>query len=345
MLPESFEGQAASPDGAQLAVAIGQERIEILDAVSTKRRYAIATPHEEHNSYPRLFFSSDGRIVGSIRGPKTRLWEVATGKQISSLLPEGWTSMAAAVTPEGKILAIQQPHGDDSMFLRDALAAKTISRLLVPAPCMTAAMSADGRWAAAVERDTAVVVWDVNELSKTEPRTKETLSTQRLDRLWADLESEDAALAYRAVYALSHSPGQSVPFLDARLQAAKAPNTAKVQRWLQDLDDPNYAVRTGASEALDVVAELSRPALQRDLADHPSSEKRKRLEKLVEASEHWVPTPNRVRQWRAIMALEQANTAEAIKLLSKLAAGVPGHWLTEEARASLKRMAVRTRDR
>lgn len=345
ILAEAFEGLAASPDGAQLAIAVGQERIEIVDPVTTKRRYIIGTPREEHASYPKLFFSSDGRIVGSIRESKARLWEVATGNQISSLLPEGWTSMAVAPTPEGTILAIQQRVGDDAIFLRDVLAAKTICPLSVPPWCTATVISPDGRWVAAVEGDTAIAVWDINELLKNERPSPAALTEQKLARLWDDLLSNDAARAYRAVFALSHSSGQSVPFLDARLQPAKAPDPIKVDGWLRDLDDADFGVRERATRALDSVAELSRRIFEKALADHPSAEKQKRLQNLLQRSERWVPTPDRIRQWRAMMALEQANTMESVKLVTKLAGGVSEHWLTREATASLKRMAARARDR
>jgi hypothetical protein len=61
----------------------------------------------------------------------------------------------------------------------------------------------------------------------------------------------------------------------------------------------------------------------------------KRLEKLP-------PSWERIREQRAVEALERMDTPEARELLRRLARGKPGAVLTEEARATLKRLTKRT---
>jgi len=48
--------------------------------------------------------------------------------------------------------------------------------------------------------------------------------------------------------------------------------------------------------------------------------------------------PERLRNLRAVLVLEQLGTADARGLLEKIAAGAPGDSLTEEARESLSRL-------
>jgi hypothetical protein len=61
---------------------------------------------------------------------------------------------------------------------------------------------------------------------------------------------------------------------------------------------------------------------------------RKRLDQLPQSRE-------RIRERRAVEALERLGTPEAREVLRRLAWGVPGTWRTEEARATLKRLTQR----
>src|SRR5437764_1421499 len=67
----------------------------------------------------------------------------------------------------------------------------------------------------------------------------------KVEPLWDDLASADAARAYQAVWALVLSPGQTVPFLDARLHAVDV-GSQPVDQLVRDLGSKLFAVREKA---------------------------------------------------------------------------------------------------
>ncbi len=102
-------------------------------------------------------------------------------------------------------------------------------------------------------------------------------------------------------------------------------------------------MRERAARELEGLGSAAEPALRKALAGKSSVEARNRIEKLLEqeAAQRSSPTPDRLRQMRALEALELAGDGAARRLLKELAGGMPGVWLTEEARAALGRLALR----
>ena len=70
-------------------------------------------------------------------------------------------------------------------------------------------------------------------------------------------------------------------------------------------------------------------------------EKRWRIESLLEKQRGPVRQPEILRALRAVVVLEEIATPEARKVLQKLASGAPDARLTQEAKASLERLAKR----
>jgi hypothetical protein len=70
-------------------------------------------------------------------------------------------------------------------------------------------------------------------------------------------------------------------------------------------------------------------------------EKRQRIQNLLKRLQDPLTRPDRLRQWRALAALEQAGTPAARLLLEALSRGGAGTWLTREAEASLLRLNCR----
>src|SRR5262249_46253018 len=60
-----------------------------------------------------------------------------------------------------------------------------------------------------------------------------------------------------------------------------------------------------------------------------------------EMRERWSPSPDRLRQVRALEALELADGDEAGRVVGGLGRGMPGGWVTEEAKAARERRAKR----
>jgi len=164
---------------------------------------------------------------------------------------------------------------------------------------------------------------------------------KELESLWKDLADEDAAKAYRAIWKFVASE-QSVTFLRKHLEPARGPDPQRLTRLLADLDSKKYPVREKALEELAKLGELAEPGLKRVLEGKPTLEVRQRVERLLEQLEGPIISPDRLRELRAIEALERIGSPEARRLLQDLAKGAPEARLTQEAKAADKRLSSRT---
>jgi HEAT repeat protein len=113
-----------------------------------------------------------------------------------------------------------------------------------------------------------------------------------------------------------------------------------VAKLIADLDSDDFDVREKATKELGRLGDQVARACRKALADRPSPEMRRRLQELLEKQDSEVhqPSAERVRLSRALEALELVGTDDARAQLAALAKGVPGAWLTEEAKAGRERL-------
>ena len=86
------------------------------------------------------------------------------------------------------------------------------------------------------------------------------------------------------------------------------------------------------------------PFLRRALKQKPTLELRRRIEDVLASRPPLYSDnapPDRLRELRAVEVLEHIGSAEAQRLLAKLAAGAPSARLTREAQAARKRLDKR----
>src|SRR5262249_53591466 len=154
-----------------------------------------------------------------------------------------------------------------------------------------------------------------------------------LESRWAELALEDAPRAHQAIWTLARAPGQTLPFLQERLQTVTV-DPRRIIRLVGELDDPRYAVRENASKELEKLGKFAEPALEEAVKSRPSLEVRRRAERLLEKfdGQEYVPYGDWLRARRAFQVLERMDAPEGRRLLQKLAAGAPQSWLTQEAR-------------
>jgi hypothetical protein len=81
--------------------------------------------------------------------------------------------------------------------------------------------------------------------------------------------------------------------------------------------------------------------LRQELEKKGSPETRRRIEQLLANLTNKPLSGEPLRTVRALAVLEHAGAPEARRLLRELAAGESGAWLTQEANASLERLAKR----
>jgi WD40 repeat protein len=364
----SGPGLAFSPDGKLLVSpgpAGGNNRaaLVILDVSTGKELRKI-----ESSQATRTFaFSPDGRTLATENSDRTiALWEVASGKErgqmgkpLADREPPGGgmgglvfvvdgANFVPPATPSGPVGLAFSPDGgalvmrgpDQSVHVWDVTAGKEIGQLKGQVGrSETVAFAADGKTIASGSSDTTILLWDaagvLKDVAKARPAE---LAAGDVATLWDDLAGEDAAKARQGILKLAGDPGRVAPFLGERLKAAPAIDPKKIDGWIADLDDDEFAVREEASKNLLKAGEQAVPALQKVLASSPPLETRRRVELLVDRLTGGTLTVEQLRLVRAVEALERMGTPEARRLLRTLAEGAPGALPTREAQAALGRL-------
>jgi WD40 repeat protein len=344
----SVDGKtAASATLAQRAFADHYQRTFRLWDVATGTE--LRSFREDRFPFEAAAFSPDGKMLalgtgwtGRLR-QRISLWDMDTGKElppIGQIPAESAESVSClSFSPDGKTLAssgagpIQvwevATRGEACRFQADVAGRASL------------AFSPDGRLLASGSTDITVLLWDVTGRMQGGKLRPAELSPQEFQSLWADLTSQDAPKARRALWATVAADGASLAFLRERLQPAVSTASAEtIARLVADLDSTGFGVRTKAMAQLTQLAELAEPALMDALKKQPSLELRQRIEQLLGevADQRSRPSGDRLRMFRAVEILEQIGTPEARRLLEALSRGVPGALLTREAQASLARL-------
>jgi hypothetical protein len=198
------------------------------------------------------------------------------------------------------------------------------------------AFSADGRVMASASYDRTVLLWDLGGRRR---RGEAELTPDRFAGLWDQLAA-DPRKAYDAVHALS-SHAETPALLKTVLRPVPSADAKRTAKWIADLDSDDLEVRRAATAELAKLGEAAAEALRAALKAGPSVEVHLRIEALLEKMSDVHPTPERLRQVRAVEALERLATPGARDLLAELADGDAGARLTREAKDALARLAKR----
>jgi RNA polymerase sigma factor (sigma-70 family) len=148
---------AISPDGKQLAIDSGENRVTLIDLSSGAQKLVLAGHVKEVLS---VLFAPDGKLLatGSADGT-VRLWHVETGKLVAIL--KGHTGPVAGVawSPDGKILATVGQL-DQTLRLWDPQTGKELaSQREHSKPLANVFFSTDGKLIVTVGYD-AIRVWE-----------------------------------------------------------------------------------------------------------------------------------------------------------------------------------------
>jgi WD40 repeat protein len=225
-------------------------------------------------------FSPDGRRLALSRLGWVELWEIGSGQDyFHQEQPD--IRAAMSFSHNGRLLAFSGP--DYSVRLWDLRRDKERTRLLGHLGAVTAlAFSPDGKRLASGSADTTGLVWDVSAAFKDEPAKEAALDAKRLEPLWKDLASDDAAKAYQAILALTAAPKQSVLYLKDHLKPVPPPDPKKVAQLIKDLSSAKFAVRDKATQELKKAGELVEPDLQKAAKDDNTPlELRRRVEQIL----------------------------------------------------------------
>src|SRR5262249_13961006 len=168
--------------------------------------------------------------------------------------------------------------------------------------------SQDGNTLASGSADTTVLLWDLAPKGRHAALQARDLGPKELDKLWADLGSEDAPKAYQVCWTLAVAPQRAVPFLQERLRPVPPVAEARIAQRLADLDSHQFTVREKAAVELQELGRAAEPALRRALAGHVPPEVRRRAEATLEKLNKLVLFPEQLRVVRALQALEYIGT-------------------------------------
>jgi hypothetical protein len=294
----------------------------------------------------RVVFSADDRFLASA-GDDHRIfvWETATHQRLTQISTKDRGEVSGlALSPDGRYLA-WSAGAEATVHVVD-LALDGRERVLPGhGGAITAlAFSPDGRRLAFGSSDTTVLVWGAPAWEATATKRPE-LHKDELEKLWLELaRTDDIAKVYENIAAGVAAPEQIVPFLKNRLaEGKKAKATGDL---IAELDDKLFAVRQRAFDELEARGEVARPDIVKAIDGKPPLEMRKRLGDLLLAIDQRKgrPSPDELRQIRAVQMLEWIGSAHARKLLKDLSAGSPTLWQTQEAKAALERLAKRGSD-
>lgn len=172
----------------------------------------------------------------------------------------------------------------------------------------------------------------VTQSIRQQSRRQEKLDAARLDRLWDDLASADAAIAQPAISHLVSGHADSLPFIKKRAaDLAKHEGDREVLALIAQLDHPRFAKRDEASRKLERLGPTATDSLKTAMAKATSLEVITRIEQLLSKpglrDAEWSP-----REWRTLRllrALEQIESKSAGDLLKEL----PMEWAPSELKS------------
>jgi WD40 repeat protein len=326
---------AFSPDGKLLASG-GTDKIIYLWEPATGKK--LGELRSDDFIFSLAFLPDSQRIVaGSFRN--LRLWDVSTRSQIHSFKGHDYAVTKLVLSQDGKMLA---SIGDDfKILLWEVATGKTIRRIdgmnvrsVAFSPNVeTLACGGDG--------DFAILIWDLTGLLQDGRIPAIEPTPSELAALWDDLQSIDAGLAHRSLWKLVAGGPTTVKFIRGRLSPINPVPKDRLDLLTASLDSADFAVRKKATDELERLGRTAQPILAQLVASQTSPEVRRQVQRLLDKLDPIAPEP--LRAARAVTLLERLGTPEATALLEKLAQGAPGAWLTEDARASVKRLEKRAK--
>jgi WD40 repeat protein len=348
---------ALSPDGRFVLTAINMPprkatlrpyvELALWDAATGKARWQATCEDQWAHQFA---FSPDGNLIataGSVTST-VYLFDAATGvewRRLESV--EGVQASCLQFSPDGRSLAV---GGSRQLKNRAVEGAVCLWETATGKPRLTLAgqradiralaFSQDGRTLASGASDTTILLWDLTGKLDAAVQKQEKPKPAEFDALWDELADADATKAYRLLQHLAAHPAEATALVKAKLPAAtgKPLDAAAVEKQSADLDHEDFDRREAASKALAAAGQPASAALRKALRAAPSVEKKRRIEALLAALKN--PSPEMLRATRALELLERVGTPDAKQVLEELAKGNPDASLTQDAKATLKRLLV-----
>jgi WD40 repeat protein len=340
----SIPPRAFSPKESLLAVvpaAHGARTEQIWDLETSKEQRRITW--KEDWIIDSMAFPDEQHLVtvfsqwpSSKEAPLLRIWSTATGRLLRSLELPNTSYRNMIISPDGRTLVLESAHGGKPFVLLLEMATLR-ERARFPGEARSLCFSRYGRLLATNPGDRTVLIWDLSGICPDGRWSVRDASTQELERLWTELQSDEGAKAYRAMWSLAAAK-QAPAFLAARVRLTHL-TSERLAKLIAELDDQRYATREKATLELKKMGGQALTAAQRALESAPSPEAKQRLETIIAHALAQAPSGELLGQLRAIEALEHTRTAEARRVLESVAAGDAALRLTREAKEALARLS------
>ena len=346
--PRSFEGRkdeyhpTFSPDGTVLATTGADWAIRLYDFATGRRLREL----KGVSPASCLAFAPDGGSLASGHftpllngqppqpGDLIYLWDTASGRELRRIpLTAHHQVSALSFSPDGRLIA--SCGLDGSVHLWEAVSGQERRRYEGHRSWVQSVdFAPEGGRLASASLDGTALVWQVFDPAPT------ARSTTELDALWSDL-AKNGITAHRAIGALIAAQG-TMGLLKAHVKPAIKPSAERREDLACGPGKSGVRETRGRRAMLARPGEMIEPALRRALKSVSDPEVRRRLTDLQDRVPRSETRPEQLRDLRAAEVLEHLTGTDSRSLLGELAKGAPEARLTQEAKASLERLAKKS---
>ena len=231
------------------------------------------------------------------------------------------TISAAALSPDGRTLACA--WSDETLHLWDTGSGKELAvHKGLPTHSQHLAFAPNGQTLATWGGSGNVVLWPVPGAAAEGRLVVKGITADKIDELWSDLRTPDAARAWQALRALESAPREVVPYVEKNLKSGALLDAKGIAKLIARLDSDDFEEREKVTDQLIGAGKVAEAPLKAALANQPSAEARRRLELILSRrKDKSGPDSDELLTVRGVELLERIGTPEAQKVLEIFAAG------------------------